>query len=53
MYAGKAVAMEVGGAYSLEDCYMRIIGYAGNTGFDPDSPYNKVLWTGRVKDGDW
>lgn len=37
---------------SLEDCYMRIIGYAGNTGFDPDSPYNKVLWTGRVKDGE-
>ena len=37
---------------SLEDCYMRIIGYAGNTGFDPDSPYNKVLWNGRVKDGE-
>ena len=27
MYAGKAVAMEVGGAYSLEDCYKLVDAY--------------------------
>ncbi len=33
----------------LQDCYMIIYAYAGNTRFDPDGDFNVRLWTGKVK----
>ena len=36
---------------SVKECWMKIYGYAGNTSFDPDSNFNKVLWSGTVTDG--
>ena len=36
---------------SVKECWMKIYGYAGNTSFDPDSNFNKVLWSGVVTDG--
>ena len=36
---------------SVDKCWLKICGYAGNTGFDPDSNFNKVLWSGWVTNG--
>ena len=36
---------------SVKQCWLKIYGYAGNTSFDPDSNFNKVLWSGVVTDG--
>ena len=36
---------------SMDRCWMSICGYAGNTGFDPDSIFNRVLWSGWVTNG--
>ncbi len=35
----------------VDKCFLRLCGYAGNTSFDPDSNFNKVLWSGWVTDG--
>ena len=36
---------------SVDKCFLKLCGYAGNTGFDPDSNFNKVLWSGWVTNG--
>ncbi len=36
---------------SLSQCYMTLYAYSSNTTFDPDSSYNKRLWTGKVHNG--
>ncbi len=36
---------------SLDKTFLKIYGYAGNTSFDPDGNFNKVLWSGWVSDG--
>lgn len=36
---------------SLSQCYMTLYAYSANTAFDPDSSYNKRLWTGYVQNG--
>lgn len=35
----------------VDKCWLKICGYAGNTGFDPDSNFNRVLWSGWVTNG--
>lgn len=47
----KSVDVKVTLDSSLNQCYMTIFAYSSNTTFDPDSSYNKRLWTGYVKNG--
>ena len=47
----KSVDVKVTLDSSLKQCYMTIFAYSSNTTFDPDSSYNKRLWTGYVKNG--
>ena len=47
----KSVDVKVTLDSSLNQCYMTIFAYSSNTTFDPDSSYNKRLWTGCVKNG--
>ena len=47
----KSVDVKVTLDSSLNQCYMTIFAYSSNTTFDPDSSYNKRLWTGSVKNG--
>ena len=47
----KSVDVKVTLDSSLKQCYMTIFAYSSNTTFDPDSSYNKRLWTGNVKNG--
>ena len=47
----KSVDVKVTLDSSLNQCYMTIFAYSSNTTFDPDSSYNKRLWTGYVQNG--
>ena len=47
----KSVDVKVTLDSSLKQCYMTIFAYSSNTTFDPDSSYNKRLWTGYVQNG--
>ena len=47
----KSVDVKVTLDSSLDRCYMTIFAYSSNTTFDPDSSYNKRLWTGYVQNG--
>ena len=47
----KSVDVKVTLDSSLNQCYMTIFAYSSDTTFDPDSSYNKRLWTGYVKNG--
>lgn len=48
----RSVQVQVKLDKSIEQCYLTIFAYAGNTAFDPDASFNKRLWSGAVSDGD-